>query len=110
MRLGDGCAGGSSGDRPQAPAGDLCEGLGNSAYDRVSRNRVRKEIRLPRGRKRPGWEREFASRLAAASWDLSGHGVAGHGGDPRVKDWEESIARDYCWFVPKIGLMHLVAL
>ncbi len=27
---------------------------------------------LPRGRKRPGWKREFASRLAAASCDLSG--------------------------------------
>jgi hypothetical protein len=27
---------------------------------------------LPRGRKRPGWKREFASRLAAASRDISG--------------------------------------
>ena len=27
---------------------------------------------LPRGRKRPGWKREFTSRLAAAARDLSG--------------------------------------
>jgi DNA-binding transcriptional MerR regulator len=27
---------------------------------------------LPRGRKRPGWKREFASRLVAAARDLSG--------------------------------------
>ena len=27
---------------------------------------------LPRGRKRPGWKREFASRLAVAAGDLSG--------------------------------------
>jgi hypothetical protein len=27
---------------------------------------------LPRGRKRPGWKREFANRLAMAARDLSG--------------------------------------
>ncbi len=70
----------------------------------VSRDRVRKKIRLPLGRKRLGWKREFASRSTPASRDLCG--VT----ESRVMEanlqhpeYEESIVGDYCWFIAKIA-------
>jgi hypothetical protein len=43
--------------------------LAKELEDRLPQAAVHQD--LPRGRKRPGWKREFASRLVAASRDLS---------------------------------------